>query len=1043
MAQVNKPLRVFGVLHSKWRAEYLDAAETTATGREPRPGDALPSDSSARLLVSVEGAQATDLEAVAVAGGFPRPGVGGVGYRLVGEAVGKLRGPHRPNYVARLTGVDPFGSPALTDREVYDAATDELTGRTALGPKRLWDPASPSAVGVIGDTDLHALSAGDRYTVAWVPGATRPRLLAVCAEWVGYVDDPGPSTSWTQLGAGPTTPTAGGVSGTNYGDTDALAFDAAGALVWFHHLVPSTDHQRSIEQWASSDLGASWSLVATVATTGTDYDNAFDACRLEGGAVAVVLSNATLGGTFVAVLGSAYESINDAPMVEVGSGIVTRVHDVAIAQEPDGTVYIYISTATAVTAAPYTIRTFRSTDRCETWTEIDRLLYQGQSGTNEGPRRVRLDWCAFGGLCGVLLAGDGAGYFADTDTRFVRLGGYRAPGRETDGFAEVDGTREDYSYVGTQLPTDFGGTNTGGAGTVDTNRRGWTTTGTQAYWTYDLDTSAATGVCAEFSIQSTTAAAADPPTADAGVKLRSRDASNERQVSIYFDAGGYRIRDELGATWLTSKIAVDLTGPCAFILDLNGTDGYVAHALEGDTEWAVTTFTTTETGPPPNTVSRLSWGQFTTTSGLIVWQTVRAKAVHVARKIGLANHPIRGRAPLPEAYDDDRGRVAWLRLQGGPALAAQEWALPAAYGYPVEAVFPDREPSPDAPWRSADDVTAQRVAVDSGADVDLGDGRGSVVFAVRGANVRYVELWGRPDGGAWAQEATLDLAEGFDGIRADRVGRTLTPSATSDTGARYVRKNELAGCWAALDPNGTPLERRIESNTAGWWGAVDGPRVAVTLADVDGTEPTTDFEVWLVWTSGCVVKHGVAAARHWGVRVDGGARNPDGYKQLGTVYVCGAVPLGKQWSANAEWTHQGNVRSEEDAYGVLRRTERGPVRRALSLVWDDGQIEERHVSGDAATAPYLATDAGQAKIAQDDVRGQILGMLEAARGGADPVVVVLGSSTEAELSTTITDPTAWFVGYLDGQVRVASQGYTDPAAGEFTRIGPVLLVESA
>lgn len=1039
MAQVTgKPLRFLGVLHSRWRAEYLDAAETTAVGREPRPGDAVPSDSSARLLVAVEGAQAVDLEAVAVAGGYPRPGVGGVGYRLAGEAVGKLRGPHRPNHVARFTGLDPA---TLDDRHALDAATDELTGRTAIGPTRLWDPASPSAVGAIGDTDLHVLSAGDRYTVAWVPGLTRSRLIAVCAEWVGYVDDPGAGTSWTQLGAGPTTPSG---TGADYGDTDALAFDAAGALVWFHHTAPATIWRRAIEQWASSDMGASWTLIDTVAAAGVDYENAFDACRLAGGAIAVAWVNSTLTGVHVAVLGSAYEAIGDATSTEV-LNLVTDVQDLCIAQEPDGTVYLYVSVADAGSnEGPYAIRVFRSVDRCETWDEVDRLSYQGASaGTGIGPKRVRLDWCAYGGLCGHLgIAGEQGVMALDF---FVRLGGWRAPGREVDGFAEVDGTRGDYSYVGTQLPTEFGGTNTGGAGAADASYRGWTTTGVQAFWTFDLDTSAATGLCAEFSIQSTGRTGADPITSDAGIKLRSRDASNERQVSLYFDVAGYRIYDELGATWLTSKILVDLSGPCAFTIDLDGVDGYVMHALEGATEWTVTTFTTTETGPPANTVSRISWGQFTTTSDTIVWQTVRAKAVHVARKIGLANHPVRGRAPLPDAYDTARARVAWLRLQGGPALSAQEWELPAAHGYPVAAVFPDREPSPDAPWRSASAVDTQRIAIDSGDDVDLGDGRGTVVFAARGANVRYLELWGRPDGGAWNQEATLDLARGFADIRADRVGRTLTPSSASSTGGRYVRKNELAGCWAALDPNGTPVARRIESNTAGWWGVVNGPRVAVTLVEVDGTEPTADFELWLVWTAGCVVKHDLPAARHWRVVVDGGSICPEDYKQLGTLYVCGGVPLGKQWSANAEWTHQGNVRSEEDAYGTLRRTQRGPTRRALSLVWDDGQIEERHVSGDADadTAPYLATESGQAKVAQDDVRGQVLGALEASRGGADPVIVVLGSHTDPELVQTVTDPTRWFVGYVDGQIRVASQGYTDADRGEFTRLGPVLLVESA
>jgi len=432
------------------------------------------------------------------------------------------------------------------------------------------------------------------------------------------------------------------------------------------------------------------------------------------------------------------------------------------------------------------------------------------------------------------------------------------------------------------------------------------------------------------------------------------------------------------------------------------------------------------------------------------WWYVRARGVHAPLLRGTSAVGV-GAAEyyLPDLHDSTRERLSLARIRGGPAIPGELYTLPVAPSYPVEALLPTEEPSPDRRWRSTAKGATLRIALDFGLDTDPAAGAGGLAFAVRACNVRTVKLRAAPDAVSptWQTVATIDLAQGFTGVLAAREGDTLMPHTGTTAGARYIRRGELRGGHVIYDADGSaggPYVRRIRDNSAGWWAITSGPRAVLYLEGVTGTEPV-NADADIVWPSGVLLTQAGPGNelryRWWAVQVDSTEVAAEAYYEIGAAYLFGVVPLGKEWGSGYEWGRAPNVGTSTDTYGTDRRAQIGPTRRTLSLSWDDGQREDRFVDATASTADWLATNGASSRVARDDVRGQVEGLLETAEGGALPVLVLLGDHS-TESSTTITDPTRWLVGYVDGEIRTQQGGRYDPDTGEFVRLGPVVIVEA-
>lgn len=1039
MAQIDRPLRVLGVLDPRWRAAYVDADETTATEADPRPGTATTTEPIARLDPAVTGAQSRPATLAVLQAGYPTPGGGGLGwgYYLEGETITNARAYYAPVTVSDYrTWLTPSGGDPKAD-----AAFDDVTGRVAL----LMGATASNQLAIYNPwTDTITIPAttpgfGNGAAIAYEPGTSR----LYCVEPGGTTVSEDHGATWLTVSNGnelynvfPGTPTfpLPGIRQTR------CAFDGVGALVWAGiDTAPAPDVLRLA---ASSDLGRTWEATGTISDA-----RAVDLTRHYDGWIGLVTCEPD-GGTYsirFRRLGSAWDDPADATSVDVVTGLVSASF-VNLGIDTNGSLWLYYSDATDCLVR-------YSVDGGLTWSAAANLLRYPAGAFRLMPH-VRGGFAA----CGHDASVYHAGYF--------RLGGLFSPWREND-WASQAGAREDFHYYGRYLPASlFAGTarvgtatetavTTGGTAPNGYLRLQSTGAGLAGHYTHDVYIGDENEAAAEFCVRVVDDGGTTDSTPNGqgiGVELRARNSAAVWRITVWLDEGGYRTRDEEGAAWLHDKVALDLTTRAHFRVSFRGASGYVCHRRDTDTRWTVTTWTTGTSAASAASNVRVDWGQLT--AGVANtdhhWWYVRARGVHAAHAEGTAAVGVGApRYYLPDLHDASRERLALARVRGGPCLPGELYSLPVAPSYPVEAVLPTEEPSPDRRWRSTSTGATQRIVLDYGVDTDPAAGAGGLAFAVRRANVRSIKLRAAPNAVSptYTTVATVDLAQGFTGLTGAIVGDTLAPYTGTASGARYVRRGELRGGHVIYDADGSaggPYVRRIRDNAAGWWALTGGPRVVVYLDGVTGTEPAS-ADCHVVWPSGLVLLHAAPGTelryRWWCVQIDSTEVAPDAYYEIGGAYLFGVVPLGKEWGSGYEWGTAPNVSTSVDAYGTDRRAQLGPSRRSLSITWDDGQREDRFVSSTATASDYLATTTGESRVARDDVRGQVAGLLETAEGGALPVLVLLGEHS-TETTATLTDPTRYLIGYVDGDFRAQQGGRYDADFGEFLRVGPVLIVEA-
>jgi hypothetical protein len=1040
MAQVDRPLRLFGVLDPRWRAAFVDDVNSDATEGDPRPGLAEPP-TGGRLDPAVVGAQYVDATLVTTQAGYPTPGGDGLGwgYYLDGETLAELRGYQPPVTITdyrRWTTT----SPAPSTR--HDAAFDDVSGRvaillgtTAADELGIFDPWGALGLGTLTSAGTTP-DLGDAAAIAYQPGTGR--LWSFAPTLVVCTDDHG--ATWTTVDASGAlydaftgTPTFTAATGVDHQIKHRAAFDAAGAVLWVG--ISSAPAARFA---ASYDLGRTWSQTGTI----TAYS--VDVARHPDGWLGVITNEDDAGDDSIRFrrLASAFDDPSAVDYVEVVK--IPTCSACSIGIDTNGSIWVWYSGSGggAQTAVKFSV------DSGVTWTAASAVARTDNWSVRAVPHPAGGFACAYRSY--------GYGY--------VHLGGWHGPGRDGNDWAESGAGRTDGVWSGSLDPTSIlldgpAWTLTGpGTSSLIGAALGLTlySGGAADQICYDLDvyTGDENEASAEYCIEVTNDGGTTDTTPNdqgIGLELRARNSAAVRRLTVWHDEGGYRVRDEEGAAWLTGKVTA--SGRYHVRVAFRGADGYVAHRTDGTTKWVALTWSTQGSGASASSNVRCRWGQIVGVANCIhSWWYVRAKGVYTALVEGLDQTGVGASSYyLPDLHDPVRERLALARVRGGPAIPGEVYGLPAAHGHPVEALLPTVEPSPSVAWRSVAPGADQRIALDLGYDTEIGAGGGTIALAVRGCNVRTITLEAAPDDASptWQSILVVDLAQGFTGLTGALVGDTLRPVAGTVVGARYIRRGELRGGHIVYDANasaGGPFVATIRDNTAGYWSdPATGPTVTVYVerAEIAGS-PGATADCELVWPAGVAVAHASPSAtiryRWWSLLIASTEAAND-YYQIGAAYLFGGVPLGKQWSPGYEWGRAPNVGSDLDVANTDRRTQLGPSRRSLTLNWDEGQLEARHVDNTAATAGWLGTASGSTRVARDDVRGQVEGLIESAEGGALPVLVLLGDHASESVGT-VTDPTRWLVGYVEGEVRTQQGGRDDPDDGEFVRFGTLIIVEA-
>ncbi|NIV36024.1 MAG: hypothetical protein GWN58_43210, partial [Anaerolineae bacterium] len=115
--------------------------------------------------------------------------------------------------------------------------------------------------------------------------------------------------------------------------------------------------------------------------------------------------------------------------------------------------------------------------------------------------------------------------------------------------------------------------------------------------------------------------------------------------------------------------------------------------------------------------------------------------------------------PIPEVGSDDC--AAFAALVRGPVLADEAMTVEPSYRNRIEYVFPTLSASPEDEWRSTDDSTDVRIALDFDRPTMV-DGSWAYVLALVNTNIKNAKLeaW---DGAAWQTLGTYNGSSGHEG----------------------------------------------------------------------------------------------------------------------------------------------------------------------------------------------------------------------------------------------------------------------------------------
>lgn len=1004
MARVNRPVRALGVLEPRWTPAYLSGL-TTAVSSDPRPGAPVTDSDQPRLVPQIVGAQSQTIEVEVLQGGYPQLGGSsiGVGYYLADETTNDARGIQLPTsvYDVRTTSALYAGS---ADRG--DACYDPVSGRVfvLLGDHMgVYSPHTDEVTDVTAPADI----VWDGLACAYLADQ---RLVIVGLEYAAVSDDHG--DTWTAVGSG--TDSAFSGSPTWLLGSSAYTYrvvpDGYGSLLWIGS-EDGTSTSVDVRMAASDDVGASWTEVEITNTASPKF---WDAAPMVDGGIALVIVNDD-GDTKVRfwLLPDAYTSPDDLDYVEIIPDDAAVREGVAIACDTNGVLWLYLRLG-----ASDATETYNSTDRGATW---NRLPDFASTAWVAGLIRLRACPHPGGGLAAAAVSSTGTGIGV------LQLGAWTAPGRQGNDWAEDDGTRKDLDYIGGVGSPDgvysltLGGT--GGTGTgADGYFRIWTGGSAATRW-YDADVYL--GARDECAAEAIVAVTAGSVAWAAKLRVTLNDTSgggpgfvDQRQISIEIRETGFRVYDDGASAVLSGPHTVDMTIPTHFRLSVDGATGRVMWRQGTATAWEEAALAGIDQDTVLGTVGvsvRFGILDSVADTELQVWR-VAARGKAADRKRGLENTGIGAtRYPCPDAHDADRERAAYLQIAGGPCIPGEHHVIAPAYGYGVINSFPTVEPSPSRVWRSGDPAEDQDVLVDLGDDTDLA-GSPSIALVVRNANVRRVDLLAMEDGGSSVTVVeTMNLAVGFASLSFTRSGDRLVPAST-ETGARYLRTNEpgLVGGSVRIDGDAAYTIRAVR---AGWWDATADVQAAIYLDGVDGGTPSSGT-CSLLWHSGVLVyRRPVGTAyRYWGwrVRADDVPVTGD-TPQIGCAYLFGLQTPGKQWSNGEEWVRSGNVRAITDDAGTQRRKQLGPTRRSLSIAWDEGALQSRSIRRDSPDGADWIGPAGIPEIGRDDVSGVLAGVLEGAKGGELPVLVLLADAPTPSggvATETITDSDLWMVGYV-------------------------------
>ena len=1021
----------FGVPDTRLTWVDRDTTLLSFTEANPRPGSAVSSSATAALLPAIFGGQDAGIDVRVQKSGMPGIGLGAVRVLHRPDGATYWRGHHGPGL--------PVSWSMLVDNDewaMFDATRIEATGKavvvtsqeatTGAAECHIWSPATRAWVTTTIDANAGAVLMRS-VAVAAIPGNRLVALIqsgAYAADSVDAYTSSDEGSTWALQSED--------VFGSATSGSDAIGGDRM-SMVWtgvdLLCLVWSYDtgaNAVSIDQYASSDYGATFVLVRTWNAAGAAVPSSINLFVLPGGRIGMMYLGT---GTFAfgRVVGSAWEPFEDAEEVSVN---LTASRALAAHVDEDGTLY-YAETGTAtgitiirslseigdivdVTVDSWALPVGSATDY------INNMIMSSASGRSFLIHTAVAD---SGGNSTVIQAEEMGGWTEwelttsspvlctsvtelpfNLGAQWSQVGGFGTWARSDD-FTQLTGSAVGIDYV----QHDF-------SGLLD------------IVWMGEVFQSSGGDVASGISqilILSGDGTGGGGTAYSTALRLDAADAVR------WVDIGSGTVT----LATITHDWSVDGYLALMMAIDASTGTGHLWYRVAGSETWTRAAAPAALNDTLNGETSRVAFGAMAVGAHVVRYRAGFIDDAPAGTLLDLDTDMLGKRIgaypyPVPEIGPDTQiGRLAAL---SGPGFLAETYDVDPVADRPLSSLYYDVSPSP---WRSVWRASGEAEAIVAAWDLTVETERRSMVLVVINTNVPSLVLEGWT-GAAWATIYTLSMVvgTGFSGMDYDLVGDTLYAAAAGATsGQRPIWEDELTGGWVILAGG---ERRKIRANTGGPMSVgatATTPKARIFLADCDGTE-TASGACTLYHHSAVAVVHAVAAtATKLRVRIPT-ASTVDGYFTAGTIAVLDLAVAGQRHGRGWQHRRSRNATSRTDQGGTsyVRRMGRAP--RSETVSWQDG-IDLTALR--AQTTDYLAADSGSPLVAVGDVPFFIEGLLERIKSGELPVLAL---PAIPDTSTTITDPTLYLWGRIMSDVQI-SHVLGEAGEDELYRVSSVTIEE--
>jgi len=998
------------------RANDSGVSNSSYTQAGPRPGSAEPASALTRLFPEISAAQDIDLTLRVVGAGLPTRTSGGLVYRIDGELNDN-----------QYRGWSPHNWPNGWSDVVYDAATTVINGfdavtipstqevvcvffGTGASTARVWDPIAKvwnttGGLGVGASTSQVALVV--------LPGEDE-RILALYEENgeidVEFSDDNG--FTWAPYASRVADQGAGAVRiRAAYSGTNILMLVDLGT--------------NNPEQWASSDLGTTFTKVSTL----TGFGDELQVLPLDGGGFIVThRDSATTNEPRSARIGSAFEDLANATVVNIDSTQTLR--RLVSIRDPQGMIYAF---GWGLGASSDESHMWRSDDDGLTWGQFlygpldmksaTRFLNDVAIATSNGEAILVANWAGVGARTGSLFSHTLGGW-GNIESRNMlsptTIGERKRPGFGASATAGADAS----CWFGIDLPDNFGGwtaTLTGGA-TAAILSPGWLRLTCVGAETANYNNTFTNSGSYLILYESRVVSGGSQATTDVGCEFRMADGVFDFRGDIRTDTLGITVRDIFGAADLATA-AFDTT--TAFQLAINVIDtGYVSVWWRRPTDptWTPIGINQQLTDGGPSLVDdNIEWGNTGGGANVSEWRFFQMAENHeIANGLvdlsGIPNRIIFGKKVTPDPYPiagvGTLARAAHISARQGPGRIAETWDADRSFEHPITNIFAPNSPSPADTWQTTTTAAAAIIALNIGDDTLAGGtqlGRTwSLVLGLFNVNFQKAHLESETAvPGVWTTHGTYDGGVGFTGLTMARDGDTLrvNTAATADAG-RYLAKNEFAGGHVLMTGN---VARTIVSHGAGAITQNATLHPEFLLDGVAGADPAA-AAMTFVAPNGVLVIHFTEAQffrRRWRLRIPIQDCPDTGFK-IGAMHIGYIQGAGQQWSNGYSVGMRGNVSSRRTAYGTNYRKQRGPPARTAIISYADGTTEKPLRGAAGLDVDYLGSSVGAPNTAHQDVWRLLQGVFEETKAGELPIILLMKIPDASDV--TINDRSLFLYG---------------------------------